>query len=108
MTANNDSISLAAEPPANPVPVMDIGSTALLGRIEVLRLKLCAVGLHPGYHDTAEKAAEAVVEMIAYFRRDFANPPAHVCGLVLAKYGVEGFTEDKEPTRRLIRIVPNH
>jgi hypothetical protein len=89
------------------VETKGIGSTAVAERIEALRLKLCAVGLHPGYHDTVEKAADAVVEMIAYFRAELANPPADVCGLVMGKYGVEGFTEDKEPTHRLVRIVPN-
>ena len=33
MTANNDSFSLAAEPPADPVPVMGVGSGALLGSV---------------------------------------------------------------------------
>lgn len=75
-------------------------------RLEAIRLKLCSVGLHPGYHDTPEKAADAVVEMVAHFRAELANPPADVCGLVLGKYGVEGFTEDKEPTHRLVRITP--
>ena len=33
MTANNDSFTLAAEPPADPVPVMGVGSGVLLGSV---------------------------------------------------------------------------
>lgn len=74
---------------------------------EKLRRKLCAVGLHPGYHDTPEKAADAVVGMIAYFRAELANPPADVCGLVMEKYGVEGFTGDKPARCRLVSLPNN-
>ena len=83
-----------------------VGSGGSSARLEALRLRLCAVGLHPGYHDTPEKAADAVVEMIAYFRAELANPPADVCGLVMEKYGVEGFTGDKPARCRLVSL-PN-
>ena len=79
----------------------------LFGRLEALRLRLCKVGLHPEYHDTPEKAADAVCEMIEHFRRELANPPADVCGLVMEKYGVEGFTGDKPARCRLVSL-PNH
>lgn len=79
----------------------------LFGRLEALRLRLCKVGLHPGYHDTPEKAAEAVCEMIEYFRRELANPPADVCGLVMRKYGVEGFMEEGEQPRCRLVSLPN-
>jgi len=36
MTANNDDAPLAEEPPANPVPVMDIGSTVWFGAVSVV------------------------------------------------------------------------
>jgi hypothetical protein len=81
-----------------------VASDDPVGRLEALRRKLCSVGLHPQHHDTPEKAAFAVCEMIAYFRRELADPPADVCGLVLKKYGVEGFTGEDKPRCRLVAL----
>ena len=78
-----------------------------LARLEAVRLRLCKAGLHPGYHDTTEKAADAVCEMIEYFRRELANPPADVCVLVMRKYGVEGFMEEGEQPRCRLVSLPN-
>ena len=66
---------------------------------------LQSCGLHGGYYDTIEKAAEGAREIICSLRKDLADPPHDVQCLVLKKLGVEGFTEDT-PTRRLISI-PN-
>jgi len=84
-----------------------VGCSSWLDRLEALRVKLCAVGLCPKHHDTPEKAADAVVEMIAYFRAELANPPADVCSLVLEKYGVEGFTGDKPARCRIVSLSNN-
>lgn len=94
--------------PQTDVAASDIVSSGGFGRLEALRLKLCSVGLHPSYHDTPEKAADAVCEMIAYFRRELADPPADVCGLVMRKYGVEGFMEDGEQPRYRLVSLPNN
>lgn len=74
------------------------------GRLEALRLKLCSVGLLPKHFDTPEKAADAVCKMIATFRRELADPPADVCAAVMRKHGVEGYTEGREATHRLVQI----
>lgn len=80
-------------------------------RLETLRLKLCSVGLHPKYHDTPEKAAAAVCEMIAYLRRELADPPHDVQGLVLRKLGVEGWVReelgDKPATCKIVSLPNN-
>lgn len=73
-------------------------------RLEALRVKLCAVGLHKGFHDTPEKAATAVVEMIAYFRNELANPPHDVQCLVLKRLGVEGYTEQALAKMKLVSL----
>lgn len=86
--------------------VRRLAGAAGLERLESLRRKLCSVGLHPGYHDTAEKAAAAVCEMIDYFRRELENPPHDIQCLVLRNLGVEGFTEQEEPRCKIVSI-PN-
>lgn len=73
-------------------------------RIEAVRLKLCSVGLNYAHHDTLEKAADAVCDMIAYFRRELADPPHDVQCAVLRKLGVEGHTEGDSPRVRLVAI----
>lgn len=85
----------------------DQKSGNVAARLEAIRKQLCAVGLHPGYHDTPEKAATAVCEMIAYFRRELADPPADVCGLVMRKYGVLGFMNEGEDARCRLVSLPN-
>lgn len=73
-------------------------------RLEAIRRKLCSVGLSRAHHDTPEKAAQAAVEMIAYFRRELAYPPHDVQCAVLRKLGVEGHTEGDKPRMRLVAI----
>ncbi len=73
-------------------------------RLEALRLKLCSVGLHPKYHDTPEKAVAAVVDMIEYFRKEIADPPHDVQCAVLRKLGVSGYTDQEEPTCKLVDV----
>ncbi len=92
---------------ANQEPSSALVSSDLLGRLEALRLRLCKSGLHPAYHDTPEKAADAVCEMIAYFRRELADPPADLCGLVMEKYGVEGFMQNGRPATCRLVSLPN-
>ena len=46
MTANNQDFTLAAECPANPVPVMGVGSTALLGSAVRQRCHSCKHASH--------------------------------------------------------------
>lgn len=74
-------------------------------RLEVLRLKLCSIGLHPLHHETPEKAAEAVCEMIAHFRRENLDPPHHLQCTVLRKLRVFGHMEEGDPAP-LYQLVP--
>jgi hypothetical protein len=64
-------------------------------------------GLHPGYYDTIEKAAEGVRDIISSLRSDLHDPPHDIQCAVLRKLGVEGFTkEGVAPTHKLIPL-PN-
>lgn len=74
-------------------------------RLEALRLRLCSIGLHPLHHETPEKAAEAVCEMIAYFRRENLDPPHHLQCAVLRKLRVFGHMEEGDPAP-LYQLVP--
>lgn len=83
----------------------ELASSAGSDRLEALRLKLCSVGLHPLHHETPEKAAEAVCEMIAYFRRENLDPPHHLQCAVLRKLRVFGHMEEGDPAP-LYQLVP--
>jgi len=64
-------------------------------------------GLHGGYYNTIEKAAEGVRDIIRALRSDLHDPPHDIQCAVLRKLGVEGFTKEGEsPTRQLIHL-PN-
>jgi hypothetical protein len=64
-------------------------------------------GLHGGYYDTIEKAAEGVRDIIRSLRADLHDPPHDIQCAVLRKLGVEGFTkEGVVPTHKLIPL-PN-
>jgi hypothetical protein len=64
-------------------------------------------GLHGGYYDTLEKAAEGVRDIIQALRADLRDPPHDIQCAVLLKLGVEGFTkEGVAPTHQLIPL-PN-
>ena len=58
---------------------------SLNSQIESARLALCAVGLHPGYHDTLDKAVRGAVEIIESLRKTIADPPHNLQELVLMK-----------------------
>lgn len=85
-------------------PITQADRELTAGIAEDVRLKLCSIGLHPGYHDTLEKAAAAAVEMVTYLRGQLADPPADVQSLVFRKHGVYGFTEDQPATMKLVPI----
>ena len=60
-------------------------------------------GLHGGYYDTIQKAAEGVRDIIRALRADLHDPPHDIQCAVLRKLGVEGFTkEGVAPTHQLI------
>lgn len=64
-------------------------------------------GLHGGYYNTIEKAAEGVRDIIRALRADLHDPPHDIQCAVLRKLGVEGFTkEGVAPTHQLIPL-PN-
>lgn len=83
----------------------ELASSAGSDRLEALRLKLCSIGLHPLHHETPEKAAEAVCEMIAYFRRENLDPPHHLQCAVLRKLRVFGHMEEGDPAP-LYQLAP--
>lgn len=92
-------------PPTHCKQPGSLDASAGSDRLEALRLKLCSVGLHPLHHDTPEKAAEAVCEMISRFRREGFDPPHHLQCAVLRKMRVFGHMEEGDP-EPLYQLVP--
>jgi hypothetical protein len=68
---------------------------------------LQSVGLHPGYYDTEEKAAAAVVDLVKTLRKRLNDPDHNTQCMTLQKLGVEGYTGDEPPTCKIVSLSQN-